>query len=94
MGVLGSGICGWLVTMLYSHDQLLELSGDPSFDTPERGMIEMYGGLERLTITGQGEELFKNLHPVGAVVESEHCLSGPRCPVSITKVYPPPPSPG
>ena len=77
----GSCVIVLVAVMFYSHNQLLLLSGEPSFTTPETGMIEMYGGLERVTITGQGEELFKNLRFVGAVVESEHCRSGPRCPV-------------
>ncbi len=33
-----------VAVMLYSHSQLFVLSGGPIFTTPERGMIETYGG--------------------------------------------------
>ena len=77
----GSCVIVLVAVMLYSHNQLLLLSGEPSFETPESGMIEIYGGRNRVQITWEGEEFFRDLHYVGAVVESEHCRRGPRCPV-------------
>ena len=62
--------------MFYSHNQLLLLSGEPSFETPEKGMIEIYGGRNRVQITGEGEEFFRDLHYVGR-----------RCPVDDRDRY-------
>ena len=44
----GSCVIVLVAVMFYSHNQLLLLSGEPSFTTPETGMIEMYGGLARI----------------------------------------------
>ncbi len=66
----GSCVIVLVAVMFYSHNQLLLLSGEPSFETPEKGMIEIYGGRNRVQITGEGEEFFRDLHYVGR-----------RCPV-------------
>lgn len=71
-----------LVT-LYSRRQLSVLSGQTTFDTPQDGMVQMYGGPDRTNVTGVGDEVLSNLRYVGAVVESGAVCSGGQLRCSV-----------
>ena len=67
----------------YSRRQLSVLSGQTTFDTPEAGMVQMYGGQDRTSVTGVGDEVLSNLRYVGAVVESGTVCSGGQLRCSV-----------
>ena len=47
------------------------------------GMVQMYGGPDRTSVTGVGNEVLSNLRYVGAVVESGAVCSGGQLRCSV-----------
>ena len=77
---LGLAVIAVVAVALHAHNELSQASGRGTFESPEVGMIEIYGGPDRVEIVGVGAE-FRTLRYVVATVESSHCDGGPRCSV-------------